>query len=247
MLHQEREQVELLGRQLDGLAGDRHLARLAVEGRRRRARARRGRGRALGAAEDRLDPRDELARRERLRHVVVGADLEPGDAVGLLVARGQHHDRHRRARADAPADVEAVDPGQADVEHDEANGVPLELDERVLARAHPDDAVAVATPGSRARAARCCPRPRRAARAFPGRPPALPSCSSAGLHEYRRGVALANGEHVHARAESAELDRRAAEEDLGVGRDGDRDDLTVAFPQRQRARALRANAPRSSR
>ena len=57
-------------------------------------------------------------------HVVVGAELEPGDAVGLLVAGGQHHDRHVRVRADPAADLEAVDAGQADVEHDQLHRVP---------------------------------------------------------------------------------------------------------------------------
>ena len=51
----------------------------------------------LRAAEDRLHARDELAGRERLRQIVVGADLEADDAVGLLVAGGQHQDRHLRA------------------------------------------------------------------------------------------------------------------------------------------------------
>src|SRR5437867_325468 len=46
-----------------------------------------------GAAEDGLDPGDELARVERLRHVVVRADLEPDDLVDVFVTRGQHQDR----------------------------------------------------------------------------------------------------------------------------------------------------------
>ena len=52
--------------------------------------------RAVGrrAAQDRAHARDELARVERLRHVVVGADLEADDLVDVLVARG---------RASAPA------------------------------------------------------------------------------------------------------------------------------------------------
>ena len=54
----------------------------------------------LGTPEDRLHARDELARRERLRQVVVCADLEADDAIRLLVASGEHQDRHLRpARA----------------------------------------------------------------------------------------------------------------------------------------------------
>jgi hypothetical protein len=38
----------------------------------------------LGASEDRAHARDELAHAERLRHVVVGARVEPADLVDLL-------------------------------------------------------------------------------------------------------------------------------------------------------------------
>ena len=47
-------------------------------------------------------------------------------------------------RADAPAHLEPVDAGQSDVEHDEPDRVARELRQRLLAAAHPDDAVAVA-------------------------------------------------------------------------------------------------------
>ena len=97
----------------------------------------------LDAAEDRLDARRELARREGLRDVVVGAELEPGDAVGLLVARGQHDDRHLRLRAHLAAHLEAVDPGQADVEHDEPHRMAAKLGDGLLTRAEPDDPPAV--------------------------------------------------------------------------------------------------------
>ncbi len=121
MLEEAREQVELLARQLDLSAGDGDVARVAPQ----HDVARREHlvlVAVLDAAQDRLDARGELARRERLRDVVVGAELEAGDAVGLLVARGQHQDRHLRVRAHLPADLEAVDPRQADVEHDEPTG-----------------------------------------------------------------------------------------------------------------------------
>ena len=126
VLEEAREQVELLARQLDVLARDRHVVRVAAQhdlaGGEHLVL-----GALLGPAEDRLDPGGELARRERLRDVVVGAELEAGDPVGLLVARGQHHDRHLRLGAHLPADLEAVDPGQADVEHDEPDRVAAQL------------------------------------------------------------------------------------------------------------------------
>src|SRR2546423_6694117 len=46
-----------------------------------------------GSAEDRLHARDELARIEGLRHVVVRADLEADDLVDVLVTRSEHQDR----------------------------------------------------------------------------------------------------------------------------------------------------------
>jgi hypothetical protein len=93
------------------------------------------RRRAPRPAQDRLDPRGELAGRERLDHVVVGAELEPRDPVGLLVARREQD--HGHPTADPPADLEAVDPRQSDVEHDERHRVTRKLSQRVLAAARP--------------------------------------------------------------------------------------------------------------
>ena len=142
-LEEVGEEVELLRRQLDRLVADRHLAALDVDddvGELDAVVARR----RLGATKDRLHAGDELARRERLGDVVVGADLEPGDTVGLLVARGEHENRHCGLRAKPAADLKAVEAGQADVEHDEADRMPRELGERFLTGAHPDHAIAVA-------------------------------------------------------------------------------------------------------
>ena len=72
----------------------------------------------LGAAEYRLHARDELTRAERLRHVIVGAELEAEDAVDLAVARGQHDDRDLAGRAQTAADLEAVHSGEHHVEDD---------------------------------------------------------------------------------------------------------------------------------
>ena len=72
--------------------------------------------------------------------VVVGAHLEPDDAVDVLALRGQHDDRHVLARAaQPPADGEAVLAGQHQVEHDEVRRValqPLVEVARVGDRAH---------------------------------------------------------------------------------------------------------------
>ena len=51
-------------------------------------------GRRPGPAQHRLQARDELARAERLGHVVVGAGLERAHLLVLLADRGEHDDRH---------------------------------------------------------------------------------------------------------------------------------------------------------
>ncbi len=76
-------------------------------------------GGPLGASQDGLDARDELARGERLGQVVVGAHLEPEQLVELVVARGQHHDRDRGVATELAGDLETVEAGQAEVEDDE--------------------------------------------------------------------------------------------------------------------------------
>ena len=68
---------------------------------------------------ERPQPREELGERERLRQVVVGARVETGDAVVDAVARREHeHRRPHAVLANPAADLEAVDPGEHEVEHD---------------------------------------------------------------------------------------------------------------------------------
>ena len=57
------------------------------------------------------DPRRELRELERLHHVVVRTGIETRDAIRHRIARGQDHDRNRRA---APAQIaEQFEPGLA--------------------------------------------------------------------------------------------------------------------------------------
>ena len=84
-------------------------------------------------AQDGAHAHRELARRERLRHVVVGAELEPDDAVGLLAARRQQDHGQVGASADPAAELEAVGAGQHHVEHDEARLGRLDQRARVVA------------------------------------------------------------------------------------------------------------------
>src|SRR6266550_6067900 len=142
MLEEAGEEVELLARELDQRTADGHLVGVAPQDDL-------ARGEhlllvpALGTTEDCLDPSRQLAGRERLRNVIVGAELEASDAVRLLVAGGEHDDRNLRAGADLAADLEAVHAGQADVEHDEAHRLATELSDRLLPGPAPEDAPAV--------------------------------------------------------------------------------------------------------
>ncbi len=70
-------------------------------------------------AQDRLHAGGELAEAERLREVVVGADREPGDLVGLLGLGGEHQDRRPGHALDLLADLEPVHPRQHQVQDHE--------------------------------------------------------------------------------------------------------------------------------
>ena len=77
--------------------------------RRRPARGRRH----LVAAQDGADAGHQLEVVERLRDVVVGAELQALDLVHRVVARRQHHHGHVGEGADLAQDVEAVDVREA--------------------------------------------------------------------------------------------------------------------------------------
>ena len=123
MLQQILEQQEFLRRQRDFPAVERDDVPLGVDDDRAVGeRPARRRVVPLRAAEQRPHARDQLVRAERLGEVVVGAHLEADDALGFLGAGGQHDDRDRRGvlvGAQQPADLEAVDVRQHQVEHDE--------------------------------------------------------------------------------------------------------------------------------
>lgn len=77
------------------------------------------RGRPVRPAQERPDPRHELADAEGLAEVVVGADAEADLEVRLGVARGQHEHRHAAVALDPAADLEAVQAGEHEVEDDD--------------------------------------------------------------------------------------------------------------------------------
>src|SRR6266446_1914653 len=88
---QDREQLELLGGEVHRVALHADLEAVAVDLELADLHVRLLLGVAgTGAAGDRADAGEQLARRERLGHVVVGAHLEAEDLVTLLDAAGVH-------------------------------------------------------------------------------------------------------------------------------------------------------------
>ena len=72
------------------------------------------------ATAEHANAREQLTRRERLGHVVVGAFDQAAHLVVLGAARGEHQDRHAGTRRAQPAaDLHAVEPRQHEIEHDE--------------------------------------------------------------------------------------------------------------------------------
>ena len=102
---------------------------------------------AVGAAQQRLDAADQLADAERLDEVVIGAHLEPDHLVDLVRARGEEEDRRARLAPQLAEHLEAVDPGQPDVEHHEVGRRVGEVGEGVLAGRLDGHRVALALEG----------------------------------------------------------------------------------------------------
>jgi hypothetical protein len=100
--------------------------------------------RRRGAPQERPDAAPELANREGLRDVVVGAQLEPHHLVQLVAACREHDDRNGALRPEPPAHLEPVEPRQHQVEDDEIDVLLREPDERLLAVARRQHLVAVA-------------------------------------------------------------------------------------------------------
>ncbi len=78
-----------------------------------------GGGRASRSTEQRIDPRLQLPRTERLRQEVVRSRLQPQESVDLVVPSGDHHDVDIAQLADPTARLDAVDPGETEVQRDQ--------------------------------------------------------------------------------------------------------------------------------
>ena len=133
VLDQEREKVELLPRHPHLLARLEHLP--AAEANAHVAERKLGKFLPRPRApQHRAHASEELAQREGLGDVVVGAQLEAEHAVDLGAARGEHDHGHvDAAAAELPADVPAAQPGHHDVEQYEVGRVAQGERERVLA------------------------------------------------------------------------------------------------------------------
>jgi hypothetical protein len=83
-----------------------------------------------GPTDQGAGPGRQLGRLERLRDVVVGAELECGDDVARAVAGGEDQDRDGGGVTDAAADLEAVGCRDHEVEDDEVEVRPLDGGQR---------------------------------------------------------------------------------------------------------------------
>jgi hypothetical protein len=95
-----------------------------------------------GAAQDRPDPRVDLAGPERLDHIVVGARVQHPDDLCLVVACRDHHHRYRADRAHHPQRLVAAETGQAEVEQDQVGGRVEDVLQRVHRARHAGHGVA---------------------------------------------------------------------------------------------------------
>ena len=108
------------------------------------AHAQRGHPARRPAPQQRAHAGEQLLALERLDQVVVGADVEALHARLQRVARGQHEDRRVVAVvAQALGDLDAVQPRQAEVEHDDVGQERVRLVERRDAVARELDLVAL--------------------------------------------------------------------------------------------------------
>ena len=103
-------------------------------------------GSTVAAAQQGAHPGQQLGEPERLGDVVVGARVEPHDRVDLVGAGRQHEHRHPAALvAQAPAHLQPVHAGQAEVEHHQVAGRPGGRLQRSRAVFADLDVVALAT------------------------------------------------------------------------------------------------------
>ena len=146
VLDEVAQQLELPRGQIRRLAGARHLGAPHIDDDLAEAIdvAARLRRRPT-APQQRLESGHQLDRLERLRQIVVGAELQADDLVDDLPPRREHQDwRGDAALAYRAADVEAVHSRQHHVEHDQVVAAALRAREAGFPVAGRLDAVALA-------------------------------------------------------------------------------------------------------
>src|SRR3954470_13546866 len=140
--HQVLEQLELALGELDLPVGAAHLVRIGVEGQVAHPQRRHAAGRP--AAQQRAQAGEQLLALERLDEVVVRADVQALHTRIERVARGQHEDRRVVVVfAQPPGDVDAVEAGQPEVEHDQIGQEGMDVLERLDAVAGELDLIAL--------------------------------------------------------------------------------------------------------
>ena len=122
VLHQKAEQIELAPGESDLAPVHEHGHGVEI-GKQMRAAIGQGQRFVTGPPpQHRPHARRQFAQAERLGHIIVGAVLEPGDALVFTGARGQHDDWHAPhlvARAQDPTHVDAAQDGQIQIENDQ--------------------------------------------------------------------------------------------------------------------------------
>src|ERR1700730_7613087 len=142
MKHEELEQRELLCRQLDRFSRASHAVGFEIHLEIRDLQ-RFGQWSSAPPCQ-RPDSRQQLPEREQLREIVVGADLEPRDAIVDGVPGGEHQYRGRDLpRPQLAAEVEAISTRQHYVENEDVEASEQRLQFPVGVVRHRDDLYAV--------------------------------------------------------------------------------------------------------
>lgn len=115
--HEHLEQRVLLRRELDLPLAAPHLPGCGIQA--EVAHAEHDGPLDRAATRERAQPRQQLTERERLRHIVVSAGVQPGDPVLDGHTGGEHQYRGPHPGVpEPPADGEAVQPGKHDIQDD---------------------------------------------------------------------------------------------------------------------------------
>jgi len=134
---QKIKHLKLGERQFDRLSVDRHGASSRMDDQPVDIQHRRVLGFQRGPpTEDGPDPGGQNPGTERLGHVVVGTDFQPGDHIGLLSFGREHDDRHLLVPGvflQLPGHFQAVDPRQHQIENDQVEAFRTGLLQRVFA------------------------------------------------------------------------------------------------------------------